>query len=177
MNDLLKAAACFAGVALLAADVRADGRAARLDRALTRRLPSRRPGAAAARAVTRLGDPRVAFPVAAAVRARRGTGPFGALVVGAVARKLLSDAVARPRPPEAGRWDRPEGFSFPSKHTTAAVLAAGAAADGDPRAGATAGALVGATRLYLGVHWPGDVAAGALTGLGFLYAARALRRA
>jgi undecaprenyl-diphosphatase len=97
------------------------------------------------------------------------------LACGAAVRRGICDAIARSRPPGSSRWEQPSGHSFPSKHTTTATLAAAAFAPQDVRLPMAAGALVGATRLYLGVHWPTDVAAGLLTGLGFLYAARAVQ--
>ena len=88
---------------------------------------------------------------------------------------ILKHLVSRPRP-----WLTVEGLlplvaepdpnSFPSGHTSAAFAAASAWCRALPRRwmGALALALaacVALTRLYVGVHFPSDVAAGVLVGL------------
>ncbi|MFF3348953.1 phosphatase PAP2 family protein [Streptomyces sp. NPDC002779] len=93
--------------------------------------------------------------------------------------EVLSNAVAkqlyeRRRPPR--EWvppeeleDRPDSSSFPSGHTAAAVGFAGAVAPPWPAAGAACGVmavLVSAQRVYSGAHYPSDVVAGGLIGLG-----------
>ncbi|GAA1404074.1 hypothetical protein GCM10009639_49720 [Kitasatospora putterlickiae] len=64
--------------------------------------------------------------------------------------------------PVAGDW------SFPSNHTVIAVAAAAALWFADRRIGAVAAVaavLMGASRVWVGVHYPHDVLAGALVGL------------
>jgi undecaprenyl-diphosphatase len=106
----------------------------------------------------------------------------------AAVRGLLSIAIASPlanipaklsvrrsRPPIEGvalarRLHRqPSTLSFPSGHSTSAAAFAVGVALETPRVGAAVGVLAGAvaySRVYTGVHYPGDVAAGILLGTG-----------
>ncbi|MFD7933992.1 phosphatase PAP2 family protein [Streptomyces sp. NPDC059755] len=101
------------------------------------------------------------------------------LGAGQAMRYAVMALVARPRPPLTDWETHASGWAFPSGHTTTAVLTAGlliiAVRVRGPR-GRTLltlaiggwGALVGLTRIYLGVHWFTDVVGGWLFALGWL---------
>ena len=109
------------------------------------------------------------------------------LGLGAIITNLwLKPMVARPRPYET--WtdmvlliSRPSDFSFPSGHTCAAFAAGLAWAGTCSARWARVAAVVstvcmGLSRLYVGVHYPSDVLAGALIGSLAALAALALAR-
>ncbi len=113
--------------------------------------------------------PHSSRPAGISARAVRAV---AVLAVGASTRRLLCDLIARPRPPRRYWMATPHGHSFPSKHTTLAALALGAGTAAYPRAArraATALCLAtGLSRVYLGVHWPSDVASGWLLAAAWL---------
>lgn len=124
-----------------------------------------------------------AFCVLAALRHWRGA---LALVISVATTQVAVAAVkllvARPRPDEHLGAGHAEGFSFPSAHSATAValyamlaLIAASMMRGRARTAAylAAGLIVlavGASRIYLGAHYPTDVLAGWITG-GILVAA------
>lgn len=72
------------------------------------------------------------------------------------------------------RLRRPRTTSFPSGHASAAMTAAGVLAQNDPLWPAyyVIGAVVASSRVYVRVHHPSDVVAGALLGIVLARAAR-----
>ncbi|WP_165955972.1 phosphatase PAP2 family protein [Streptomyces hainanensis] len=101
---------------------------------------------------------------------------LGTLLVGMLFRWLLVNWLGRPRPPVADWLTHPDNPSMPSGHAgTSGMIAIGfalvlsrhlprAVAYGLPAVWAV---LVGASRVYLGVHWATDILAGWLYAIAF----------
>jgi membrane-associated phospholipid phosphatase len=88
----------------------------------------------------------------------------------------LKSAVRRKRPtdvvPEARRLARPESHSFPSGHTASAAAFSGVVGRAYPKLWLAINALaamVGFSRVYTGVHFPGDVLGGWVVGKGVAF--------
>ncbi len=118
-----------------------------------------------------------------AARERRlaGSGISMLVAVGAadLTKRLAKRLVRRTRPhvllddghyaSDTGGSERKPEQSFPSGHTAGTVAAARALSRNFPAAGAAAGVAavaIGISRVAKGAHWPLDVAAGAVIGLG-----------
>ncbi|MEJ3654085.1 phosphatase PAP2 family protein [Actinomycetes bacterium KLBMP 9759] len=105
---------------------------------------------------------------------------IGAMVGASIVFRLLKIVIARPRPPEISRLVVETNESLPSGHATMSTVVLGTLVVlGWARrrlvgrvllvAGAAAWVgAVGATRIYLGVHWFSDVVAGWLVGAAWL---------
>ncbi|KOG30193.1 MULTISPECIES: phosphatase PAP2 family protein [Streptomyces] len=125
---------------------------------------------------------KISFTVAAALalvpgRPRKAAlAGVGAIAVASASANLLGKRLVRRARPdrEAARVEvarhvrMPDSASFPSGHTASAVAFATAVGVVLPVAAAPLGVLAGAvgySRVHTGVHYPGDVAAGAVLGV------------
>jgi undecaprenyl-diphosphatase len=131
-----------------------------------------------ARALTRAGDTASWTVVVLALLAAGqpftvlGARLAAATLLGTILSQALKRSLHRPRPTSAiigfeALAENPDRFSFPSGHTTAAFAAAVALAGAPFGLGPAALVLavgIGASRVYLGAHYPLDVAAGVVLG-------------
>ncbi len=85
---------------------------------------------------------------------------------------VLKPLICRERPCDLSGFELlvsiPDSYSFPSGHTMSSFAAATVLMISNRRLGIAAmafAAMVGVSRLYLFVHWPTDVVAGALIGI------------
>lgn len=114
-------------------------------------------------------------------RRREWVRATGSVLVAHACAVLIKRAVGRPRPDDPRirvLVGTPSRLSFPSAHvssTTAAAIAYGRLLPGGRLAPVSVTAAMTVSRLVLGVHFPSDVAAAALTGWAVAVSLRRLR--
>ncbi|MDX3901555.1 MAG: phosphatase PAP2 family protein [Sphingobium sp.] len=92
---------------------------------------------------------------------------------GALLNLALKQVFAAPRPDLLPHLDIVHTYSFPSGHAAGNLILFGALAMAGGRGAGWAAAIpcivvIGISRVWLGVHWPNDVAAGWIEGTGWL---------
>jgi undecaprenyl-diphosphatase len=95
------------------------------------------------------------------------------LMISHVGVQLVKRTVSRQRPSRRETWSslvrEPDRFSFPSGHSAAAMAVAFAYALAYPTLALpliVLAVLIGASRVFLGVHYPGDVLIGQVIAIG-----------
>lgn len=133
------------------------------------------------RAMSLIGDGWARSLIAAAFaawlfwRRRKGAAIWLMAVVfgGILLNSGMKQLFRAPRPDVLTHLDAVASYSFPSGHAAGATILCGAIALLVGKPAVWAGAvgvtiLIVASRVWLGVHWPSDVAAGVVEGMGFL---------
>ncbi len=128
---------------------------------------------------TDIGTPVILFTVAAikhdSVAKRKAVYIGSSLLLSAAISGIIKKAVKEPRPfvtyPEIQKLTKAGSESFPSGHTTDAFSLATSLTLAYPKwyvavPAYTYASAIGYSRMHLGVHYPGDVIAGALIGSG-----------
>ena len=113
-----------------------------------------------------VGGPKGRRAAAIGLASVAATSAFVNLVVKPLGRRRRPDRAGE-QVPTSRHVKMPESRSFPSGHTAAAVAFAGGVGSVLPAAGIPLhllAALVGYSRVHTGVHYPGDVLAGAVIG-------------
>jgi len=128
---------------------------------------------------TDIGTPVILFTVAAirhdSVGKRKAVYVGSSLLLSAAISGIIKKTVKEPRPfvtyPEIQKLTKAGSESFPSGHTTDAFSLATSLSIAYPKwyvavPAYTYASAIGYSRMHLGVHYPGDVLAGAIIGSG-----------
>lgn len=137
------------------------------------------PGLSTAASFSRIWMAIAALLAVVGGRKGRRTALEGMAAIGVtsfLANVVLKGLTRRTRPtdpvPEERRLKQPDSSSFPSGHTASAAAFSGVVGRSYPVLWLPLNALAGAigfSRVYTGVHYPGDVAAGWLLGKGVAF--------